>query len=186
MAKTAPIIDDVLGFWFGAEPHEPRSFWFMRDDSIDAEIHARFGTWYKEASVGDWDHLTATAQGTLALIIILDQFPRNMFRDDARSFETDALALALAKHAVNQGFDQQVSQTQRVFFYLPYEHSESMADQETCLELCKPLSPMTYDYAVQHHAIIQRFGRFPHRNKVLGRISTPEEVEYLKDGNPFG
>ena len=186
MVEAAQIIDDVLDFWFGPAPYEPRPFWFLADPAMDLLIHDRFCLLFEQARDGQWDDLSESARGTLALIIILDQFPRNLYRGDARSFQTDPLALALAKHAVHQGYDQEVDPVQRVFFYLPFEHAEDLAEQETCLNLCKPLSPGAYHYAVRHHAIIEKFGRFPHRNEVLGRLSTAEELEHLKDGNPFG
>ena len=119
-------------------------------------------------------------ESCLALVILLDQFPRNMFRGTGRAFAADALARAAAQTIVGRGWDRKMSTDERSFAYLPFEHSESLADQQRCCELMRPLGGETYRYALRHREIIARFGRFPHRNAALGRDSTPEEIEFLK------
>jgi uncharacterized protein (DUF924 family) len=174
---------EVLEFWFGKPVGAPQKRWFEKNDAFDAEIRARFLPLLERvAASGEW---LDGAEPCLARIVVLDQFPRNMFRGAARAFATDALALSAAKHAIAAGYDRGMLPVERQFIYLPFEHSESLADQETACELSKPLdafaeTPDTYRYAVAHRDIIRRFGRFPHRNAILGRPSTPEEIEFLK------
>jgi uncharacterized protein (DUF924 family) len=177
---------EVLLFWFGAPPQrgrrDPR--WFGKDESFDRECRA-FLPLHQEALMGKLKAWKAHAASCLAFILLTDQFPRNMFRGTARAFASDAIALDAARHAVAQGFDRAMLPVERLFVYLPFEHSEALADQERACELSKPLEafPETsdaYRYAVAHRDIIVRFGRFPHRNALLGRASTPEEVEFLK------
>ena len=183
--SPAPRINAVLSFWFGPNPETARSQWFKTDPAFDRAITVLFGADYERARAGALISWEDSAQGALALTILLDQFSRNMFRKTVRAFESDALALRVAKDAIARGFDQQVTPVQRVFFYLPFEHSENLADQERSLALVGALNDArTKDYAEQHAAIIRRFGRFPHRNAVLGRQSTPEEIAYLKDSPP--
>lgn len=174
----------VLDFWFD-ELWPPQ--WFTQDASLDASIRARFGALYENLvanGVGDWDK---TAEGCLAAILVFDQFPRNMFRDDPRAFATDEKARALTRHALDKGFDTDQPEDRRAFFYIPLEHSEDAADQEKCCDLMRQLSNPTYlDFAERHRAIIDRFGRFPHRNAILGRDSTPEELAFLEEeGSAF-
>ena len=168
--------DDVLAFWRAAGEQK----WFAKNDAFDAEIKSRFLPTYEAAAKGalaDWE---ATPEGALALTIVLDQFPRNMFRRDARAFAADAAARAVADRALARGFDRQVPEDQRLFFYLPFEHSEAMADQDRCCALVKALgNPDLLHWAELHADIIRRFGRFPHRNAVLGRTTTPAEKAYL-------
>ena len=168
--------DDVLAFWRAAGEQK----WFAKNDAFDAEIKSRFLPTYEAAAKGalaDWE---ATPEGALALTIVLDQFPRNMFRRDARAFAADAAARAVADRALARGFDRQVPEDQRLFFYLPFEHSEAMADQDRCCALIKALgNPDLLHWAELHADIIRRFGRFPHRNAVLGRTTTPAEKAYL-------
>jgi uncharacterized protein (DUF924 family) len=178
---------DVLLFWFGppAERGTAHKRWFVKNEAFDREIRERFLPLYGEAAAGKLAHLKETAADCLALILLLDQFPRNMFRGTPRAFASDPLALETARHAVAQGFDRAMLPVERMFVYLPFEHSEALADQLSSCELTRPLDayPETndvYRYAVLHRDIIQRFGRFPHRNAVLGRASTPEELEFLK------
>jgi uncharacterized protein (DUF924 family) len=179
------LIDDVLTLWFGHKPYEAKSFWFASTSEFDANLALKFGEAYDSARDGELDHLAETAEGTLTLIILLDQCPRNMFRDDPRAFHTDHKALSFAKHAVAKKFDQKLDRLQRVFVYLPFEHSEDLADQEQSLALFKPMDGY-YDYAVRHYDIIKEYGRFPHRNPVLGRRSTEAESTFLTQPNPFG
>ena len=126
--------------------------------------------------------MDAGAEESLALLILLDQFPRNAFRGQARMFATDAAAREVARSALETGFDQRVDETLRPFFYMPFMHSELLADQERCVELCQPLDDNTRRFAVMHREIVKRFGRFPHRNDVLGRESTADEKRYLAEG----
>lgn len=168
----------VLRFWFDESTPEQ---WFEKSDDFDRVIESRFGALHAAACRGDCDDWAETADGVLALILVLDQFSRNLFRDDPRAFAQDAKALLLAKGAIAKGFDMAVSEDRRVFFYVPFEHSEDLADQEASLPYFEALTNKEYlRYAVAHRDIIARFGRFPHRNAVLGRESSPEESEFLK------
>jgi uncharacterized protein (DUF924 family) len=185
MSPTATILD----FWFGApddpEFGRPRKAWFTNDPAFDDEMRRRFLADYEKAARGELDALRSSAEGCLALCILLDQFPRNAFRGDPRAFATDAQAVAVAEHAIAQGFDRQLLPVQRWFLYLPYEHSEDLAHQRRAVELFGAVSEAMHDpepveWAVKHLRVIERFGRFPHRNAVLGRTSTPEEIEFLK------
>jgi uncharacterized protein (DUF924 family) len=182
-----PTPSDVLLFWFGAPGEYGRrdKRWFEKNTAFDREVRERFLPLHEQAAAGSLADWKKRAADCLALIVLLDQFPRNMFRGTPRAFATDPPALEAARHAVAQGFDTPMLPVERMFVYLPFEHSESLADQQTACELCKPLSafPETadaYRYAVAHRDIIARFGRFPHRNTILGRASTPEETEFLK------
>lgn len=179
---------EVIGFWFG-EPGSPnlgrpRPEWFRKDPAFDAQIRERFLRTYEAASAGRLDAWTETPYGSLALAVVLDQFPRNMFRDDARAFCTDAKALEIARGAVAKGFDRALRPIERTFLYLPFEHSEDLAAQRDSLALFASLTGIpecvsAVDYAQRHYDIIARFGRFPHRNAVLGRPSSPEEAQFL-------
>jgi len=172
---------DVLAFWCAAGPDK----WFKKDPAFDSEIAVRFFAVWHAAIAGALATWEETAEGALALIIVLDQFPRNMFRGHARTYENDALARAVAARALARGFDQQVPHDPRQFFYLPFMHSEELADQEHCVELARRYGDDEFlKYAEQHAGIIRRFGRFPHRNAMLGRITTPEEQAFL-DGGGF-
>lgn len=174
------LANEVLRFWFGegAERGKAHKRWFEKNAAFDAEVRERFLPLY-EALAGNEEWL-ARPEECLARIIVLDQFPRNMFRGSARAFATDAQALAAARHAVAHGFDRDLLPVERQFVYLPFEHSESLADQERACELMRPLGEELFDWALRHKQIIERFGRFPHRNAILGRESTPEELEFLK------
>ena len=178
---------EVLRFWFGSPPERGKAHkhWFVKDAALDRDVRERFLPVYEEAAAGKLAHLKATAADCLALIVLLDQFPRNMFRGTARAFATDAAALETARHAMARGFDGALLPVERLFVYLPFEHSENLADQERACELTQPLDLVApeldaYRYALAHRDIIRRFGRFPHRNALLGRSSTPEELEFLK------
>jgi uncharacterized protein (DUF924 family) len=177
---------EVLRFWFGerAEYGKSRKRWFKKDAAFDAEIRARFLALHAELSGGGLEHWQTTAPECLARIVVLDQFSRNLFRDDPRAFASDALALATAREAIARGIDRPLLPVERLFVYLPFEHSESLEDQRLCCELMAQLTdfPETHDlpeWALKHLRVIERFGRFPHRNAALGRTSTPEELEYL-------
>jgi uncharacterized protein (DUF924 family) len=172
---------DVLAFWRAAGPDK----WFKKDVAFDDDIRARFLETYQAAAAGklaDWED---TADGALALTIVLDQFPRNMFRGDARTYAADPLARAVAERALARGFDRGMPIAGRQFFYLPFEHSELMPDQERCCTLFAAAGDADLLKWAQSHAdIIRRFGRFPHRNALLNRATTPEEQVFL-DGGGF-
>jgi uncharacterized protein (DUF924 family) len=180
---------DILAFWFGrpGEPENgrPRAEWFRKDADFDDEIRRRFLPAVEAALAGRCADWAGTPDGLLALLILLDQFPRNLFRGDARAFAGDEQARQLAAAALAQGWDQPLSAVEKLFVYLPFEHSESPADQERSLALFSALAAAHtgcdgfLDYARRHQEVIARFGRFPHRNAALGRPSTPEEASYL-------
>jgi uncharacterized protein (DUF924 family) len=172
--------EDVLAFWREAGPDR----WFAKDDAFDAEIRGKFLGLYEAAAAGQLDHWSATAEGALALVIVLDQFPRNMFRGSARTFAADARARAAANIALKRGYDQDLPEADRGFLFLPFMHSEDLADQQRCVALYRAAGHENLTYAEQHRDIIRRFGRFPHRNAVLGRETTPEEQAFL-DGGGF-
>jgi uncharacterized protein (DUF924 family) len=172
--------DEVLRFWFGegAERGKAHQRWFEKNSMFDSEIRSRFLPLYEALAANDaW---LSRPDDCLARIVVLDQFPRNMFRGTPRAFAADPIALAAAKHAVAVGYDRRMLDVEKQFVYLPFEHSESLADQARACELMRPLGEELYDWALRHQRIIERFGRFPHRNAILGRESTPEEVEFLK------
>jgi uncharacterized protein (DUF924 family) len=174
---TSVTPSDVLDFWFGQD----RKAWFEKNPAFDEQIRSRFLSLFEQALRGELDLWRREQTGCLALVILLDQFPRNMFRGSARAFAADALALETARYALAMRFDQDLSIDERSFLYLPFEHSESIADQQRACELMKPLGGEVYDYALRHKRIIERFGRFPHRNAALARESTPEEIAFLKE-----
>jgi len=174
---------DVLAFWRTAGPDK----WFENDALFDAEIARRFSALWHAAGEGKLRTWEDTAEGALALVIVLDQFPRNMFRADGRCYATDDLARSVADRAIRCGFDRRVPRDERQFFYLPLMHSENLADQERCLALARDCGDDGFmKYAEQHADIIRRFGRFPHRNLALGRATTPEEQAFLERGGFAG
>ena len=180
------LVARVIDFWFAGKPDEKRKVWFKKDPAFDSEIRALFGDHVAKASAGEYDHLAETAEGALALIIMLDQFPRNLFRNDPKTFASDSKALGLAKDAIAKGFDKSLTPFQKIFIYLPFEHSETLEDQNRAVELCEALGDEDYlKYAILHRDVIAQFGRFPHRNKVLGRQSTKSEIEFLETFNSF-
>jgi uncharacterized protein (DUF924 family) len=177
--------EQVLGFWTTAGAKA----WFNHDPAFDAEIRDRFEALHLTASRGEFDGWAQTPRGALALLILLDQFPRNIWRGSAHAFATDASARAVADAAVARGFDLQVEPQLRPFFYLPFEHSERIEDQDRAVTLCQALRDAAGDegtlkWALLHRDIIARFGRFPHRNRVFGRATTTEEQAFL-DGGGF-
>jgi len=177
-----PTAEAVLAFWLAAG-HER---WFEHDEAFDAAIRERFATTYEDAAADSLSGWEDGPQSALALVIVLDQFPRNMFRGNARAYATDALARAAAERAIARGFDQKVAMPGRAFFYLPFEHAEDLADQERAVALFRETGDADLlKWAELHADIIRRFGRFPHRNAVLGRATTPEEQAFL-DGGGFG
>jgi uncharacterized protein (DUF924 family) len=178
-AQASPA--DIIAFWREAGPER----WFKKDNAFDDEIRARFLAMHEAAAAGKLTKWEQTAEGVLALLILLDQFPRNMFRGDARAFATDPLARSIAAGALVRGFDALVETAMRGFFYLPFEHSENLADQERGVAFYKASGDADgLKWAEIHADIIRRFGRFPHRNAVLGRATTPEEQAFL-DGGGF-
>ena len=175
--------NDILGFWRSAGPKK----WFAKSDAFDQAIRLKFEPVHLAAARGDYDDWTATPDAALALLILLDQFPRNLYRGSAHAFATDPKARAIARAAVEAGFDRQVEPELRNFFYLPFEHSEDISDQDYSLALCAEAGVENdLKWARIHRDIIVRFGRFPHRNAVLGRVTTPEEQEFLDEGGFAG
>ncbi|WP_150524209.1 DUF924 family protein [Roseibium sediminis] len=179
MAHSLSSAVDVLEFWWDAGP----SKWFAKNDKFDHECKTRFVHLIEAGQEGELDHWAETPVGMLALIIVLDQFSRNVFRASPRAFESDAKALELARQAVAKGYDKAFPKDVRSFFYLPFEHAEDMDAQETSVDLFRVLGNQeAYLYALIHMDVIRRFGRFPHRNKVLGRESTQAERDYMENG----
>lgn len=173
---------EILAFWSEAGPKK----WYAKDDAFDAEIRTRFTGTYEAARSGALDDWAETPEGALALVIVLDQFPRNMFRDDARAFATDAKARSITNAAIERGFDKRIAPPLNQFFYLPLMHSENLADQDRCVTAFAGGAPENQKFAKIHRDIIARFGRFPHRNAVLGRTTTPEEQAFLDEGGFAG
>ena len=182
---TMPAAELVLDFWFAEGMNER---WFKSDEAFDREVRLALNALYTQAAAGQLNGWRESARGALALVILLDQVPRNLFRGDPRAFATDVQALAVTKSALAKGFDRELQQVERMFLYLPLEHCEDLADQELCVQLTSALdeNPDWCDYARRHRDIVARFGRFPHRNAVLGRESTPEEAAFLTEpGSSF-
>ncbi|WP_428407833.1 DUF924 family protein [Hyphococcus sp.] len=173
--------DAVLHFWF--EETKPYQ-WFRRDDAFDEVIKTRFGAMHDAAKRGQLDVWRAHPVYSLSLILILDQFSRNLYRDTPEAFAQDAQALDVAREALARRFDHLVNDQRRAFFYMPFMHAEDLAVQEESVALFKAQLPTTKNlpFAIEHRDIVRRFGRFPHRNKVLGRKSTPEEIAFLRAG----
>lgn len=187
---------DVLTFWFGAQPLDEAAMlgvqqqWFKKSERFDEQIRQRLGATLVAALAGQLDHWADDAEGRLALIVVLDQFTRNAFRGQPASFAGDLQALALALEGLDRGDDQRLPPLARTFFYLPLEHSEELALQQRSVQLFDTLRSqgegevgktlaVAADYAHKHLAVIDQFGRFPHRNAILGRTSTPQELDYL-------
>lgn len=169
----------VLAFWF--EELRPEQ-WFKKDPELDETVRARFLPLYERLAAGLPPHWRATPEGCLAAVIVLDQFPRNLFRDDPRAYATDAAALATAEHAIERGFDQALNPARKQFLYTPLQHSEDADVQARSVRLLATIDePEALEYAKRHKAIIDRFGRFPHRNAILGRASTAEERAFLEE-----
>jgi len=178
---TSENAERILRFWF--EESKPWQ-WFRRDRAFDDSIRARFGALHEAARTGKLDVWRAHPQRSLALIILLDQFSRNIYRDDPRAFAQDAQALDIAREATRRRFDKLYGARERAFFYMPFMHSEDTSVQEECVALFKAQLPTTYNlpFAIEHRDIVRKFGRFPHRNKVLRRMSSPEESQFLAHG----
>jgi uncharacterized protein (DUF924 family) len=180
-ARTLPSIEDVLTFWF-ADPDR----WWKKDPAFDATIRDRFLALHDAIERDECDEWLETQRGALATVIVLDQFSRNMFRDSARMFASDRRALRTARRALDRGFDRGLSDNERMFLHMPFMHSEDIADQDRSVEFFGSALQQYLGYAERHRDIVRRFGRFPHRNAPLGRQSTAEELEFLKQpGSSF-
>ncbi len=187
--------ENILEFWFGNKNQrdygKPKQFWFTKDAKIDETIKQQFITDYEVAKQGILDSWKNSPRSCLALILLLDQVPRNIFRGQPQMYATDEQALNLAKFAVENELDQQLLPVEQWFIYLPFEHSENLDHQCQAVALFRKLSDhpdsaITIDYAIRHFEVIRQFGRFPHRNQILGRETTPEEAEFLKQpGSSF-
>jgi uncharacterized protein (DUF924 family) len=171
--------DEVLDFWREAGPEK----WFSKDETFDQACRDRFMPTYEAAARGDLNEWELTPEGALAVILLLDQFPRNMFRGQRETYKTDPVALMVADRAIERGFDHNVEPEFRRFFYLPFMHSESLRHQERSVALNEALGEDSIKWARHHHDIVARFGRFPHRNAILGRETTPEEEAFLKEND---
>jgi uncharacterized protein (DUF924 family) len=181
-ASTRASAFSIVEFWREAGP----SLWFAKDKEFDRRFRDRLLSTHEAAARGDLDHWLATATGALALILLLDQFPRNAFRGTPRMYATDAKARAMAAAAIDAGHDQAVAKDLRLFIYLPFGHSEDPADQERSVALVQAVGEPDLSHAKRHRDIIRRFGRFPHRNPILGRSMTAEEQRYLDEGGYAG
>ena len=196
------LLKAILLFWFG-EMEQPNDFptekmevWFGGGAEVDRDIKTRFEAYLPKAFSGDYDKFLGDPSACIALIVLLDQFPRNIYRNQPEFVQYDSKALKIAKYGVENGFDQKLSLAERIFFYLPFEHSEQMEDQEISVRLFtqlledapkeqKKIFESTLQYAVDHYEVIKDFGRFPHRNKILGRESTDKELKLLEAGGSF-
>ncbi len=184
---------EILDFWFGSgtQRGKARLEWFRKDEKFDAEIRRRFAALHASAALGEREAWRAQPRSMLALVIVLDQFSRNLYRGDARAFSQDAHALACSREALARGDAATLLPVERQFLYLPFEHSEVPADQDRAVDLMGSLDAFDetrglVEWADRHRAVIRRFGRFPHRNAALGRASTPEEAAFLKEpGSSF-
>jgi uncharacterized protein (DUF924 family) len=180
MSRGGSAIDQILAFWFAPGTEKK---WFVSDADFDAEVGERLLAHHERARAGDYDDWRTSARGCLALVILLDQVPRNVYRGAPAAFASDAAARAVTRHALERGFAGELAQRERMFLYLPFEHSEALADQQSCVALMADLdeNPDWHDYACRHRDIIARFGRFPHRNAILGRSTGEEEERFLKE-----
>jgi uncharacterized protein (DUF924 family) len=193
----APLAREILDFWFVPQPGETtgrsgtrgeivtREVWFRKDDAFDATIRAAFALPLAAGLAGAYGEWCDEPRGCLARVVLLDQFTRNAFRGTPQAFAGDLRALATAKDAVERGDDRALAAAERWFLYMPFEHSESLADQDRAVELFEALAAKTglrdpLPWVIRHRDVIRRFGRFPHRNEILGRASTPEEVAFLE------
>ncbi|MBS0184982.1 MAG: DUF924 domain-containing protein [Proteobacteria bacterium] len=181
-----PLIENILTFWFSSAKSKTygqfQPMWFKSTPQIDQAIKLRYEKILEEAKKGRFDDLQKTPEGMLTLILLFDQFPRNMYRNSSKAYETDEKARSLAQKALDLGFDQKLPEFMRPFVYLPFEHSENLKDQEKSIALFESLGNQHFlDYALNHYDIIRRFGRFPFRNKYLKRVNTEEENAFLKE-----
>ena len=181
-SDTAALAAEIVDFWKKAGPDK----WFDKDAAFDDHFHDRFRDAHFAAARRELDGWLDGAESSLALMLLLDQFPRNCFRETAHMYATDPLARMFASEAIHRGHDQAVTEDLRVFFYLPFSHSESIEDQERACTLNRPLGGLYLHHAEEHRDIVARFGRFPHRNDILLRETTPEERQYLEEGGFSG
>ena len=173
-------MQDILNFWFHIlKPSD----WYKKSDELDARIKTEFESTYHQVVAGETSHWRDTAEGRLAEIIVLDQFARNMFRNSPLAFSADSLALALSQEAIRCSHDLELDDSKRAFLYMPFMHSESGIIHEQAMVLFKDLSNLNFE--IKHKAIIDRFGRYPHRNKILGRTSTAQEIEWMENNSGF-
>jgi len=178
------LYSEVLEFWFS---DAVRPYWFRSTPELDRQIRKRFEPLWRDAANGGLQEWRETREGALALVIVLDQFPLNMFRGEAASFSTEAMAREVADEAIRRGWDRQMDAPARAFLYLPFMHSESLHDHDRSVELYREAGLTDSLYWAEHHReIVRRFGRFPHRNEALGRESTPDEVRWLESEEGFG
>ncbi|ALO39411.1 DUF924 family protein [Alcaligenes nematophilus] len=182
MADARPNPQAVIDFWVESGPEK----WFRKSDDFDREFRERFLDWHERAAKGELDDWAQTAEGAYALLILLDQFPRNSFRNTTRMYATDEKGLAIAKEMVAKGLDKQIPVERRVFCYLPYSHAENLADQQEAVRLNQEIGRPWLDHAEEHLDVVERFGRFPHRNSILGRTTTAEEQKFLEAGGFSG
>ena len=180
-ASIPPEAAALVDFWRASQPN-----WFRKSDAFDAALFDRYLQSHLAAARGERDDWAATPTGALALLILLDQFPRNAFRGTAHMYATDPRARAVASRALDQGYEMGVEPPLRLFFCLPFAHSEALADQQRSVELHRPLGRPWLDHAEGHLSIVERFGRFPHRNRLLGRDTTPAEQAFLDQGGFAG
>ncbi len=174
---------EIIDFWFS---DDVQKFWFNSTPEFDRLLRERFQETWELAGRGELDHWMQSAEGCLALVIVLDQFPLNMFRGLAQGYATEARSREVAQAAIEQGFDQPLAPGQRSFLYMPFMHSEDLADQQLSMRLfAQPGLEGNLRFALHHHGIVEKFGRFPHRNEVLGRRSSPAEIDYLKSKEAF-
>ncbi len=190
-AGGTAAIRDILDFWFlpldEPEHGKPRRIWWESTPEFDAESRTRFGALVDRAIAGELDAWRKSPDGALALVLLCDQFPRNIHRRTARAFSGDAKARETARFAIARDYPAAYGNDMRMFFFMPFQHSESLSDQEFCCALFASLGNADNDkYAIEHRDIVARFGRFPHRNEVLGRDCTPEELDYLQTAKRFG
>jgi uncharacterized protein (DUF924 family) len=170
---SEPCIDEILGFWFGLVKER----WFKADPDLDARVREQFLEVWETQRGSPAESFLHSARESLAAVVLFDQMPRNMFRGHADQFSTDLLGLSVAKQAIARGFDEQLSETERGILYMPFQHSEELADQQRSLLLFGSLSDdFQLSFARKHHDVIERFGRFPHRNAILGRTPRPDEI----------
>ena len=179
-------VDEVLDFWFGSLTYDD---WFSVNEEVDRRIGERFRGLYDRLKAGFDERRIEDTRKALAAIIVFDQFPRNMFRGEAAAFATDDLAVGIARRAVERGWDVAGEASARPFFYMPFMHSEILADQERCVDLFRAMGSGGEGglrFAIEHRDIVARFGRFPHRNRALGRQSTADELEFMKEHAGYG
>jgi uncharacterized protein (DUF924 family) len=184
-APLPPLAVAILDFWFGTAPQEARDVWFTKSDEFDREVRERFGDALAAGIAGAFGEWCMTPRGSLARVVLLDQLTRNAFRGTPRAFAGDAGALATAEYAIERGFERELDPHGRWFLYMPFEHSESLTMQDRSVALFTALASETgvdspLPWAERHRDVIRRFGRFPHRNDMLGRASTPEEIAFLE------